>query len=388
MKFVSLEVWCPDLTSEEGVARWRYKLSRDWPWVLDDPGIVVEAWGLRRRGGPGAGPRFAARGPVMPMVLPAPLAVALAWFIHFVLTVRTRGRTFIVAPTPYTGLGAACARALRPRVPLVVRVMGNIASKQRLVHGRPGAARVVEGLEAFVLRRADLVVPMGAFTRSMAGRAQVHSDRIVELPFPTAWRDGAVPNAPKGSNLVACAARLVPEKGVDVLIGAFATVVQQFPRARLEVAGDGPERPRLEGLARRLGIQDHVMFHGWLQPVEMSRFWARAAIAVLPSRVEEGLGMVLVEAALAGCALVGSDLGGIRDIVRPERNGFLVPPEDSEALGAVLSRLLRDPDSVRALGAAARQDALAYLSARERGLEDVRRRVLALTGGTRSGRRG
>lgn len=221
----------------------------------------------------------------------------------------------------------------------------------------------------------------------MAVRAGVDANRIVELPFPTSWRDGQVPHAPKDPNLVACAARLEPEKGIDVLIEAFAAVARQFPRARLEVAGDGPERPRLEGLARAR-VQGRVAFRGWLEPEEMRRFWARAAIAVLPSRCEEGLGMVLVEAGLAGCALVGSDLGGIRDIMRPGRNGLLVPPEDPEALAQALGRLLQDPDQARALGAAAREDALPYLARRERALEEVRRRVLALVGGTRRGRRG
>lgn len=173
-----------------------------------------------------------------------------------------------------------------------------------------------------------------------------------------------------------------------MLLRAFAKVAQNIPTARLEIAGDGPERARLQSLACGLGLGDRVAFRGWLQPEEMRRFWARAAIAVLPSRVEEGLGMVLVEAALAGCALVGSDLGGIRDILRPGRNGLLVPPEDPQALARALCRLLGNPDLVRAVGAAARQDALAYLSARERGLEEVRQRVLALVAQTRSGRRG
>lgn len=216
MKVVSLEVWCPDLASEDGVIWWRHKLSRDWPWVVEDPGIVVEAWGLRRGRGPSLDPRFRARGPVVPLCVPTPAAIVLAWVTHALLAVFaavSRGRVVALAPTPYSALGFVCARVLRARLPLVTRITGNMASKQLLVHRRPRVAGIVERIEGFVVRRADLVLPMGAFTRSLAERAQVPPDRIVELPFPTAWRDGHVPAGPRDPGLVACAAPPRPREG-------------------------------------------------------------------------------------------------------------------------------------------------------------------------------
>ncbi len=163
-------------------------------------------------------------------------------------------------------------------------------------------------------------------------------------------------------------------KGFDVLLRAFAVLAPEVDDVVLELAGDGPERDRLEGLAAELGLEQRVRFHGWLPAGRMRDFFAGALVSVLPSRVEEGLGMVLVEAGVAGCALVGSDLGGIRDIVRSASTGVLVPPEDPVATADALRRLLADRDEARRLGAGARAAALAYVGDREAALCELRRR--------------
>jgi glycosyltransferase involved in cell wall biosynthesis len=110
----------------------------------------------------------------------------------------------------------------------------------------------------------------------------------------------------------------------------------------------------------------------------MPPFFGGARVAVLPSRVNEGLGMVLVEAGLAKCALIGTDVGGIRDIVRPDRTGILVPPNDPEALAEALRALLGHPEQARRLGEGARAEALAYLGRRDEAVQRVRERLAAL----------
>ncbi|MDR7555340.1 MAG: glycosyltransferase family 4 protein [Armatimonadota bacterium] len=380
-RLVILEIWCPDLTTAAGVEWYRYELGRDFPWVLEDDRIVVEAWGLRRRPGASEDPKLGARGPVVPWNLPAPIAVPLAWLAHRVLALTRRGPGVFVAPTPYSAVGIAGLGSRRAGPALVVRVQGNPASKQFRVRGRRWAAQLLRRLERAVLRRASLVVPMGRFTRHLAQAAGVPSERIVELPFPTSWRETVLTPGRKSPNpLVTCAARLVPEKGVDMLLRAWGRVVQAIPQAVLEVAGDGPERARLEGMASRLGLEDRVRFLGWVASHDMPQLYRRAWAVVLPSRWEEGLGMCLVEGGLAGCALVGTDLGGIREIVRPGRNGTLVPPEDPEALARALEGLLSRPAVAAAYGQAAREDALAYLGRREEALIELQRRMEELLG--------
>jgi glycosyltransferase involved in cell wall biosynthesis len=383
-RFASLEIWCPDVSRRDAATKWRHKLGRDWPWVLEENRGTFEAWGLCREPKGPSTDVLAARGLTVPLRLPSVLALPLSWLIHFVLVLRSPHVDVLIAPTPYSAVGAVLGLALRRksrRPVFVVRIMGALSSKLRRVYGRARMADVLEHLEGWALRRADLVVPMGRFTHDLAKRAAVPDHQIVILPFPTAWRGSHYfPPTQQREAVILCAARLVPEKGVGTLLDAFARIHSTVSDARLQIAGDGPLRAALQARARHLGIEDRVSFLGWREPSDMPALYARALVVVLPSHTEEGLGMALIEAGLAGCVLVGSDLGGIRDVVHPDRNGALVPPGDARALAGVLIDLLSDPSKARALGNAAREDSLAYLARREEAMREVRRRIRTLAG--------
>jgi glycosyltransferase involved in cell wall biosynthesis len=377
---VSLQSVVPSIDGDDAVRAVTWELERDFPWAIDD-GWDVEFWGLRRSGtqADAAGP-FRVRGPHVPLRrLSTPVRAAMAWAMHFSLTLACSRPGILVAPTPWSGAGAAAARSLRRRrPPLVVRVQGRSSSKALLVRGSRLRFRVIEALERFVLRRADLVVPMGGYTTDRARQVGVPDDRIVVLPFPAGWRDRPrqpPPQDGKQDQLVVCGARLVREKGIDVLVHAFAHVLQRCPEARLCIAGEGPERAELERLAQRRGIASRVEFTGWLSPDEMWRRLSLAGTAVLPSRWEEGLGMFLVEAGLAGCALVATDLGGMRDVVRADETGLLVPPEDAEALADALIRCLTSPQERTRFGRAARAVSASYIDGRAAAMVEFSERV-------------
>jgi glycosyltransferase involved in cell wall biosynthesis len=303
----------------------------------------------------------------------------ISWVTHLALALFRSRPGILVAPTPWSGTGAAVASVLRRRrAPLIVRVQGRSSSKALLVHGSQLRYRAIEALERFVLRRADLVVPMGIFTAQRALEVGVPEHKIVVVPFPPSWRDRELEPLAAGEKdvkLVICGARLVREKGIDVLIDAFARASATCPDARLCIAGDGPERAELERLAAEAGIADRVDFTGWVEPDEMWRLFKSAGIAVLPSRWEEGLGMVLVEAGLAGCALVASDLGGVRDVVEQGKTGLLVPTDDAEALAGALTRLLNDGDERDRFASAAHEVAAGYVDSRDAALAEFSRRV-------------
>jgi glycosyltransferase involved in cell wall biosynthesis len=378
-RLISPQLVNPSLATETDLARVRGKLGRDFPWLLED-GWGVEYWGFRPDGIRSAeGRRFVSAGPRLPSVpLPTAVIAALAWTCHVFLALARPHAGIVVAPAPYSAAGLSFARLFRRSgPPLIVRVMGSTSSKALLVHREVLGFRILSAIENFVLRRADLVVPMGAFTESIAFRARVDPGRILPLPFPTAWRRpyAASSDGEPDPLRVVCAARLVPEKGIDVLLRAWQSVVREVPNAKLVIAGDGSARASLERLARDLEIERCIRFRGWLSADEMSRFFLGAAITVLPSKVEEGLGMALVEGGLAGCALIGSDLGGIRDIIEPEESGFVVPPEDPVALAAALARCLKDPMLARRMGAGAKVRAERYLASRDVQVERLRAAV-------------
>jgi glycosyltransferase involved in cell wall biosynthesis len=140
--------------------------------------------------------------------------------------------------------------------------------------------------------------------------------------------------------------RLVERKGVSHLIRALGGVRRRMP-ARLIVIGDGPERSRLEQLARDVGVAAHIDFRGRVSDEELHRAYAAADVFVLPSVLDarqdtEGLGVVLLEAMNYSVPVIASDIGGITDIVQHDRTGLLVPPGDEGALAHALTRVLLD----------------------------------------------
>lgn len=176
-----------------------------------------------------------------------------------------------------------------------------------------------------------------------------------------------VPIRPAGPALsapptAAFAGRLVPEKGVDVLLRAFARVVPELPEARLLLAGDGPERERLERLIVDLRLSSRVAVLGHLAPDELEGRLGGAWLQAVPSRWEEPFGNVALEAMMRGTAVVASDIGGLTEIVRHGQTGLLVPPSDPDALAAALLELLRERESAERMGQAGREVALAHFS--------------------------
>jgi glycosyltransferase involved in cell wall biosynthesis len=161
-----------------------------------------------------------------------------------------------------------------------------------------------------------------------------------------------------GSPVAAFAGRLAPAKGVDVLLQAMASVVRSVPDAHLLVAGRGPEEERLRTLAEELELRDHVTFTGHLERGEMERRLETAWVQVVPSVWDEPFGNVVTEAMVRGVAVIGSDTGGIPEILRDGIDGRLVPPGDVDALARALTEALSTPDRTDRWGAAGRERAL------------------------------
>jgi glycosyltransferase involved in cell wall biosynthesis len=148
-------------------------------------------------------------------------------------------------------------------------------------------------------------------------------------------------------------------KGHDVLIRAWSRLAGQFPDTSLVIAGTGDEDDALRRLAGQLGCAGSIRFTGALPRAAVLQLMRRAALFVLPSR-EEGLGLVLLEAGLAGCPVVATAVGGVGEIVDDGETGLLVPPEDPAALAAAIGLLLGDggqrATQARALGARVRAE--------------------------------
>ena len=145
------------------------------------------------------------------------------------------------------------------------------------------------------------------------------------------------------SPLMLTVARLVPHKGQDIAIKALAS---SSPDLRYVIVGEGPDRERLEAIAREAGVADRVLFTGALSDDEIAEAYATADIYVGLSREEglqaEGFGISFVEAAASGTPSVAGNSGGVSSAVRDGETGLLVPPTDVAAAGAAIRRLLDD----------------------------------------------
>jgi len=162
----------------------------------------------------------------------------------------------------------------------------------------------------------------------------------------------------------AFAGRFVREKGIDVLLRAFARVVAAIPEARLVLVGDGPECVPLRRLIADLGLSTQVSMAGHLPRQELEPYLAKAWVQVMPSHWAEPFGLVAAEAMMRGTAVIVSDSGGLAELVQDGDTGFLVPPGDSEALATRLLQVLHSRDLAEHIGQAGRTMALACLSER------------------------
>ena len=144
-------------------------------------------------------------------------------------------------------------------------------------------------------------------------------------------------------------------KGIDLLIAAFAEMAAEHPEIRLKLAGRGTPKQlaSVRGLVQRAGLAGRVEIIGSVDEEQQGELLRRALMVCVPSRYE-GWCMVAVEAAAAGKAVLGTNIDGLRDAVRHDETGVLVPPEDVRALAAGMRALIVDEPRRRALGAAGR----------------------------------
>lgn len=148
--------------------------------------------------------------------------------------------------------------------------------------------------------------------------------------------------------VILSAGRLVEPKAFDILISAFAGVVREMA-CRLIILGVGPERAKLEALARKLGVAHHMDMPGWV--ANPWKYMWRASFFVLPSRYE-GWPSAVTEAMICGVPVITTDCpGGGREMVENEKNGLIVPMDDVDVLKQGMLRLLNDSKLRVMLGA-------------------------------------
>ncbi len=255
----------------------------------------------------------------------------------------------------------------RAPAPYVCSVKGVIA--EELLHERGQVRRLLwslSRLERINARGAPLVLTTSDYCRQRIGHHYgVPATRVRLVPEGidlARWRRLLdAPGGPTpGAQTILCVARQYPRKHIADLLHAFAALRCNFPDAHLVIIGDGPEHLRLRALATELELGTAVLLLGALPDDDAVVAWyRRATIFCLPS-VQEGFGIVFLEAMAAGLPIVATTAAAVPEVVPHGQAGTLVPPGDVPALSAALAELLARPALRTAYGAFGREYVCQY----------------------------
>jgi glycosyltransferase involved in cell wall biosynthesis len=254
----------------------------------------------------------------------------------------------------------------RGRWPYVCSIKGIIAEELQHEQGLIRALfTILSRLEGANARRAQRVVTTSEYCRrKIAEHYQVPPERIgivpegIDVQF---WRSALAQTPPRQDSrpTILCVSRHYPRKHVNDLLRAFAIVRRYVPDAHLRIVGDGPEHQSLIALAGELNILDATAFLGGISDAEVKAEYAHADLFCLPS-VQEGFGIVFLEAMIAGLAVVSTTAAAIPEVVCHGETGILVPPGDVNAIAGALLLLLADPERRERYGVAGRERVRRY----------------------------
>ncbi|MFC4777263.1 glycosyltransferase family 4 protein [Paenibacillus sp. GCM10023252] len=240
-------------------------------------------------------------------------------------------------------IAALVMKQLYPDTPLAVTIHSSY-ERELMLNGRITEGSIehkfLTSIYGELEQKADRLLTVSESFRQYMAPYLKHPDEVKVIPngfdekrFKPSAHENAVPQL-----ITVC--RLVPAKGLDILLHACAELKRRGHPFVLHIIGDGPIRKELEELAVELNLYDDIIFYGYmLHPEEFMPFFD---IFVLPSRAE-AFGSVFAEAALCWLALVGTNVGGIAEQIQDGVNGLLVPPEDPIALSDALEKVVTDP---------------------------------------------
>lgn len=224
--------------------------------------------------------------------------------------------------------------------PLIVTSHGETTGDDTSVFTRSALLR--RGLRRALAAAAAVTAPSDYVLNDLRRRFGLRGGEVVvngvRVDLPEA-------EPPVTGRYITTVRRLGRMKGVDLLVAAFAharAAGRLDPDVRLVIAGDGPERERLQQQIRAAGLDGSVLLLGWLNPAQVAALASGAEAMVVPSR-DEAFGIVALEAWRSGAPLIMTTRGGAAEFMTDGVDAVLVDPEDTEALASAIHRLLSNP---------------------------------------------
>lgn len=217
-------------------------------------------------------------------------------------------------------------------------------------------------VEKKIFKRASKIIVQSKANKAfMIRNCGAHPSKIAIVPNgvdtsffnPKSIEDNQFEQNQKGDKTLLFAGRLTSQKGVDVLLNAFAEIRQKHHNLKLLIAGDGPLRSYLRNLSSILNLQAAVIFLGAVSHSEMPKLYFASDIFVLPS-LSESFPNSLLEAMAMEKTIVATAVGAIPEIIRNGEEALIVPPGNSKSLTGAVERLLSDDELVKKLSKRAR----------------------------------
>jgi glycogen(starch) synthase len=241
----------------------------------------------------------------------------------------------------------------------------------------------IHGIETWMARRADAVIACSQYMREHVSDVfGLPEERVTVIPNgidPDDLRPAPAADlaelrarfAAPDERLILLVGRLVHEKGFQLALDALPGLIRRLGKVRFLVAGSGPHEDELKAQARRLGLDRHGTFAGWIGDDVLHSLYAIADLCVVPS-LYEPFGLVALEAMASGCPCIVADTGGLREVVPNEDVGLRFRSRDPRSLARMVERVLTDESLRRSLIAESAEHVLAFDWA------DVARRTAAL----------
>ena len=256
--------------------------------------------------------------------------------------------------------------ARRRTLPFVASLKGIIADELKNERGRVRALLAVQARwERRNVARADLVVVTSRYSAEVARREYgVPPERLAVVPEPIdleVWDDQfwRASRRPRGAPVVLCVARAYPRKRIQDLMRAAAVLRARVPGIQVRVVGRGPEWPALSQLHAELGLGDSVALLGDLTRERLAEEYVNASVFCLPS-VQEGFGIVFLEAMAAELPVVACRVAAVPEVVLDGITGLLTAPREPDTLAGQIERLIADPALARRLGREGRRRAAGF----------------------------
>ncbi|KEO84015.1 glycosyltransferase family 4 protein [Tumebacillus flagellatus] len=246
-------------------------------------------------------------------------------------------------------VGRLAVRGIEPRPAVLYTVHNHVLPRQALLK------KAMNALERRLAADTDRVIAVSdSLRRELLLTHGVDEARSVTIrggiqgppPLTRRFARAVLGCENDERTVIACIARMVEEKGIDLLLEAFAILLSRGFDAELVLIGDGPLLSDYQKIAGKVGLA-RVRFLG--EVPNAAQLLSGVDIAVCPSR-QEGLGLAAIEAMLAARPVVASDIGGLPEVIVHGETGLLVPPEDPVLLASSLCYLIERPDVRERMG--------------------------------------